>query len=48
MATWLIGGGLAVVVGLIVAKMIRDKRSGKGHCGGGCGGGCPGCRGGDQ
>ena len=27
---------LALVVGVIIAKMIRDKKSGKSHCGCGC------------
>ena len=41
MATWIVGGVLAVLVGAIVFKMIRDKRAGKGGCScncGGCGG----------
>ena len=40
MATWLVGGALAVIVGAVVFKMIRDKRAGKGGCGCNCGG-CP-------
>ena len=38
----IVGGVLAVVVGAIVFKMIRDKRSGKGGCSCNCGG-CGGC-----
>lgn len=45
MATWIVGGVLAVLVGAIVFKMIRDKRAGKGGCSCNCGGcgGCGGC-----
>ena len=47
MATWIVGGALAVLVGAIVFKMVRDRRNGKGGCScncGGCGGhgGCTG------
>ena len=41
MATWIVGGALAIIVGAIVFKMVRDKRNGKGGCScncGGCGG----------
>lgn len=30
MATWIIGGILAVIVAAIIIKMVKDKRSGKG------------------
>ena len=30
MATWIIGGILAVIVAAIIIKMFKDKRSGKG------------------
>ena len=43
MATWIIGILLALVVCMIVLKMIKDRRSGKGGCS--CGGGCSGCHG---
>ena len=32
MATWIVGGALAVLVGAIVFKMVRDRRNGKGGC----------------
>ena len=41
MATWLVGGALAVIVGAVVFKMIRDRRAGKG----GCSCNCAGCSG---
>lgn len=41
MATWIIGLLLALAVGAIVLKMVRDKRNGKGGCS--CGGGCSEC-----
>ena len=40
MATWIIGGALAVIVAAIVIQMI--KRRGKGGCSGDCGH-CRGC-----
>lgn len=43
MATWIVGGILVVIVGLIVWKMLRDKKNGKSSCGGDCAhckGGC--------
>lgn len=43
MATWIVGGALALLVGAIVWKMIRDKRAGKGGCSCGCDH-CSGCR----
>ena len=42
MATWIIGGLLAVIVAAVIIKMVRDKRSGKGCCGGDCSR-CRGC-----
>lgn len=42
MATWIIGGVLAVIVGAIIVKMIRDKKAHKGSCGCNCGG-CGAC-----
>lgn len=41
MATYLVGGALALVLGLIIAKMVRDKKKGKGACS--CGGDCSKC-----
>ena len=38
MATWIVGGALAIIVGAIVFKMVRDKRNGKGGCTSNCGG----------
>lgn len=42
MATWIIGGVLALIVAAVIVKMIRDRRSGKSCCSGDCGkcGGC--------
>ncbi len=37
-ATLAVSSVLLVVVGLIVFKMVRDKKRGKGGCGCGCGG----------
>jgi len=42
MATWLIGGALALIVAAVVVKMVRDKRAGKHSCSGDCGK-CHGC-----
>lgn len=46
MMDWIIENGatigvaavLLVIVGLVVFKMVRDKKRGKGGCGCGCGG----------
>lgn len=43
MATWIVGGALALIVGAIVWKLLHDRRSGKGVCA--CGGDCAHCRG---
>jgi len=43
MATWLVGGALALIVAAVIVKMIRDKKSGKGSCS--CGGDCSRCKG---
>ncbi len=43
MATIIVGGILLAIVGLIIWKMIRDKKNGKSSCGGDCAhckGGC--------
>lgn len=42
MATWIIGGTLAVIVAAIIVKMVRDKHSGRNGCDGHCGS-CRGC-----
>lgn len=42
MGTAIVGAGLLVIVGLIARKLIRDKRQGKGSCGGDCAH-CRGC-----
>lgn len=36
MATWIVGGALALIVGAILWKMVRDKRQNKGGCGCDC------------
>lgn len=42
MGTIVVGAILVIVVGLIIRKMYKDKKNGKGSCGGNCGkcGGC--------
>ncbi len=42
MATWIIGGALAVIIGAIIWKMLSDRRKGKRSCGYNCEG-CHGC-----
>lgn len=42
MATAIVGGILAVIVGLIIWKLVKDKKSGKSSCGGDCAH-CKGC-----
>ncbi len=41
MATWIVGGILALLVAALVWKMIRDRRAGRGACS--CGGDCSAC-----
>ena len=41
MATWIVGGVVALLVAAIVIKMVRDKKAGKGSCS--CGGDCGQC-----
>lgn len=41
MATWIVGGVVALLVAAIVIKMVRDKKAGKGNCS--CGGDCGQC-----
>ncbi len=41
MATWIVGGALALLVAALVWKMIRDRRAGRGACS--CGGDCSRC-----
>jgi len=36
MVTWIIGGVLLLIVGAVIAKMIKDKKAGKGGCGCDC------------
>lgn len=43
MATWIVGGVVALVVVGIIVKMIRDKKAGKSGCS--CGGECGSCKG---
>ena len=43
MATWIVGGALALIVAGSVRKMIKDRKAGKGCCSGDCSrchGGC--------
>ena len=42
MGTVIVGGVLAVIVGLLIWKMIKDKKVGKSSCGGDCAH-CKGC-----
>jgi len=42
MATYVVGGILALVVIAVIRKMIHDKKSGNSGCGCGCDG-CSGC-----
>ena len=41
MATWIVCGALALLVALLVRRMIRDRRAGRGACS--CGGDCSAC-----
>ena len=43
MPTVIVSGVLAAIVGLIVYKMISDKKKGRSSCGGSCSSGCAGC-----
>lgn len=43
MATWIVSGVLILIVGLIIRKMVRDRRLGKGSCS--CGSDCSHCHG---
>ena len=36
MATIIVGGILLAIIGLIIWKMVRDKKNGKSSCGGDC------------
>ena len=38
MANWIVGGIVAIVVGLVIWKMLKDKKNGKGGCS--CNGNC--------
>lgn len=42
MATAIVGGILAILVGLVIYRMVKDKKNGKSV--GGCGGDCAHCR----
>ena len=42
MGTVIVGGVLAVIVGLLIWKLIKDKKAGKSSCGGDCAH-CRGC-----
>jgi hypothetical protein len=37
MGTVVVAGVLVLIVGLIIGKMIKDKKAGKHNCGGDCG-----------
>ncbi len=41
-STLIIGIVLAIIVGLVIYSMIKDKKNGKSSCGGNCKG-CSGC-----
>lgn len=41
MATWIVGGALVLIVGVVIRKMLLDRRSGKHACA--CGGDCAHC-----
>lgn len=43
MATWIVGGIVALVVAGVIWKMVRDKKSGKSSCS--CCGDCSQCHG---
>ena len=43
MATWIVGGVVALLVAAIVIKMEKKKKAGKGSCS--CGGDCSHCKG---
>lgn len=36
MATIIVGGILLAIIGLVIWKMVRDKKNGKSSCGGDC------------
>lgn len=36
LATIVVGAGVVILVGGIIAKMLKDKREGKNSCSGGC------------
>ncbi len=42
LSTIIVASVLAVIVGLIIYSMIKDKKKGKSSCGGNCAG-CAGC-----
>ncbi len=42
MGTVIVGSVLAVIVGLLIWKLIKDKKAGKSSCGGDCAH-CRGC-----
>ena len=42
MGTVIVGGVRAIIVGLLIWKMIKDKKTGKSSCGGDCAH-CKGC-----
>ena len=43
MATAIVGGALVIIVGLIIFKMIKDKKNGNSSCS--CSGDCERCKG---
>lgn len=43
MATWIVGGALALAVLAIIRIMARDKKEGRNACGGDCAHCCAGC-----
>ena len=43
MAPWIVCGVLVLIVGAVIWKMVKDKKSGKSSCS--CGGDCGKCSG---
>lgn len=42
MGTWIVGAIVLILVGAAISVIYRDKKNGKGRCGGDCGK-CSGC-----
>lgn len=37
MGTFVVGAILVIIVGLIIRKLVKDKKNGNSHCDGNCG-----------